>query len=268
MEIKNHKLTDIPFTESPNQSGVIEPDTIIIHYTAGASAESSINTLTNPSAGVSAHIVIARDGTITQLVPFNKKAWHAGKSHHRDRTGMNKYSIGIELDNPGILKKSGNKYISWFGRAYPEEQAIEATHRNEDFPRYWHTFTETQISQAYSLCELIIQKYGIKYILGHEEVSPGRKQDPGPAFPLDKIRDKLLLDDRSSDEPDEVPERGEVAVDKLNFRDAPGLHGVKISDPLKKGTAVEILRRDGEWLEVKAPITGWVMGKYLKTDNS
>ena len=268
MNIQQHKLKDIAYKESPNHGKTIQPDTIIIHYTAGASAESSINTLTNPSAKVSAHVVISQDGKLTQLVPFNKKAWHAGKSHHREKTGMNQYSIGIELDNPGVLKKAGNQYVSWFGRKYPEEEVLQDVHRNEDFSRYWHTFTEEQIAKVYELCELLIKKYDIRYILGHEEVSPGRKLDPGPAFPLDKLRDKLLLEDRSSDEPDELPEQGVVAVTKLNFRNAPGIHGDKISTPLEKGTSVKITGKEGDWLQVEVPVKGWVMGKYLKTDDS
>ncbi|MCF8231651.1 MAG: N-acetylmuramoyl-L-alanine amidase [Bacteroidales bacterium] len=268
MQIQHHKLTDAPFKESPNQGGPITVDTIIIHYTGGASAESSIETLTNSEAKVSAHVMVSAEGDITQMVPFNAKAWHAGKSHYGDRTGMNQYSIGIELDNPGVLKKSGQNYVSWFGRKYPEEEVIEAVHRNEDFTRFWHIFPEEQINAAYSLCELLIKNYDIKYLLGHEEVSPGRKTDPGPAFPLDKFRDKLLLEDRSSDEPDTLPGEAEVAVPRLNFRNAPGTHGQKITQPLKKGTLLKIIRKEGDWYQVEAPVKGWVMSKYVKTDDS
>ena len=268
MEIQHHKLKDIPFHESPNHGGTITPDTIIMHYTAGASAESSINTLTDPQTKASAHVVISATGDITQLVPFNTKAWHAGKSHYENRTGMNQYSIGIEMDNPGVLKKSGEKYVSWFGRKFPEEDVIEAVHRNEDFTRFWHIFPEEQINAAYELCKLLIKTYDIKYLLGHEEVSPDRKKDPGPAFPLDKFRNKLLSEDRSSDEPDKLPDVGEVAVPKLNFRDAPGTEGQKITQPLEKGTSLKIIRKEGDWYQVEAPVKGWVMGKYLKTDDS
>ena len=73
-----------------------------MHYTAGASAESSIDWLTNPDARASAHVLIARDGGITQLVPFDRRAWHAGRSRWKDRTGLNGWSFGIELDNAVI----------------------------------------------------------------------------------------------------------------------------------------------------------------------
>ena len=131
MQIKNHLLTGkgIRFVKSPNISGIFKtsfPDAIIIHYTAGASAESSVRTLTNPAAKASAHIVIGRNGSITQLVPFNTIAWHAGKSSYDDRHGYNNFSIGIEIDNAGLLTKVGESYQSWFGRIYPASEMAPA----------------------------------------------------------------------------------------------------------------------------------------------
>ena len=76
-------------------------DTIIIHYTAGANAESAIHTLCDRERKVSAHLVVGRDGAVTQLLPFNTIGWHAGRSHWRERTSFNQYSIGIEIDNAG-----------------------------------------------------------------------------------------------------------------------------------------------------------------------
>ena len=263
MKIDNHLLTDVPFEASPNHSGNIQPDTIVIHYTAGASAESSVRTLCNPDAGASAHVVIGRDGSITQLVHFNVKAWHAGKSSFNGRTGLNNYSVGIEIDNAGILEKAGEAYVSWFGRKYAQDEGLEARHRNEDFKRYWHLFTEAQITAATELCEALLKAYDIRYILGHEEISPGRKHDPGPAFPLDKIRERLLEKDRSKDEGDDTVARATVAVDALNFRDAPGAEGNKISKPLKRGTKLRITGRQGPWYKVIAEQEGWVMGSFI-----
>ncbi len=263
MKIENHKLSDVPYEESPNHSGEINPDTIIMHYTAGANASSSIRTLCDPEAKASAHVVIGRDGSITQLVPFNIKAWHAGRSSHGNRRGMNNYSIGIEMDNAGMLEKSGENFVSWFGRKYDASEVKKAQHRNEAFERYWHLFTEEQIDAAFELCKTLIAEYNIQYILGHEEVSPGRKTDPGPAFPLDKMREQLLEQDRNSDEAEEQITTGTVAVDKLNFRDAPGTAGEKISKPLLKGTKVKIVGKEGDWFRVKVEQEGWVMGRYI-----
>ncbi len=113
------------------------PDTVVIHYTAGRDAESSAKFLCS-EVKASAHLVIGRDGKIIQLVPFNTISWHAGVSAYGARQGLNKYSIGIELDNAGILQKTGNEYKAWFGRSYPENEVMYATHRNENNP---HTGT-------------------------------------------------------------------------------------------------------------------------------
>ena len=90
MKIIDHRLCDdrgnpVRFEESPNASNGIQPEYCVLHYTAGASAESSVRWLCNPEAKASAHLVIGRDGSITQLVAFDRKAWHAGKSEWRNR---------------------------------------------------------------------------------------------------------------------------------------------------------------------------------------
>jgi len=115
MKISNHLLQGDPiqkvgFTATPNKEGTFAqglPDTIIIHYTAGKDAASAIKTLVDPGIKASAHLVVGRDGSITQLVPFNEIAWHAGKSAYEVRTGLNAYSLGIEIDNAGRLAGGG-----------------------------------------------------------------------------------------------------------------------------------------------------------------
>ncbi|MFC1492026.1 N-acetylmuramoyl-L-alanine amidase, partial [Nitrospinota bacterium] len=83
MEIHNHFLEgkSVDRTETPNRGGEITPRLLIFHFTAGKSAESAIRWLCDPEARASAHLVIGREGRITQLAPFNIKTWHAGKSH-------------------------------------------------------------------------------------------------------------------------------------------------------------------------------------------
>ena len=90
---------------------------IVLHYTAGTSAESSALFLTRPDVSASAHVVIGREGEVFQLVPFNIEAWHAGKSWDAGRGGLNRYSIGIELDNLGKLRFSGGLFIAPGGSA-------------------------------------------------------------------------------------------------------------------------------------------------------
>ena len=271
MKITNHILTgnNIAFKQSPNHSGKFKsdlPDTIVIHYTAGSSHQSSVSTLSTPSSKASAHLVVGRDEKITQLIPFNTTAWHAGPSSYEGRVGFNQYSIGIEIDNPGLLTKSGDKYFSWFGKEYPQNEVIKAVHRNESTPRYWHRFTEWQIESCKQICELLIEKYNIKAILGHEEISPNRKIDPGPAFPLDKFREKIFETDRSGNtvESDINLKTGKVTASFLNIRSGPDVETEKIAPSLPQGTRLTILDSQDGWYKVRTEIEGWVFAKHVK----
>ncbi len=268
MEIVNHLLqgANIKHVQSPNVSGPYkagQPDTIIIHYTAGASAESSVRTLMDPNSKASAHLVIGRDGAITQLVPFNIIAWHAGKSSYGNRIGYNNYSIGIEIDNAGPLTKSGDIYRSWFGKEYSANEVIEGIHRNEKTPRFWHAYTDAQIQVVEEISRLLVATYNMKSILGHEEISPIRKSDPGPAFPLDRFRDRVLNAGRDSDEDEPRPEKGRVGVDKLNIRANPDAKAEKVAMPLAKGAKVKILEESNGWYKVTTEVEGWVSKQYV-----
>ena len=161
MEIRNHLLQGdgVKYIPSPTHSGEFKAgnlDTLIMHYTGGPTAESAINTMVNPTVKASAHIVVGRDGKITQLIPFNIIAWHAGNSSWKGRTGYNNYSIGIEIVNLGPLTKSGDVYRSAYGKTIDNKDVIQAVHRNESAPRYWQTYTLEQLDAVLAVSELII----------------------------------------------------------------------------------------------------------------
>ncbi len=264
MEIQNHRLVGegIRHIESPNRGGPYgegEKDTIIIHYTAGATAEGAIETLCGTERRVSAHLVIGRDGSLAQLLPFDIIGWHAGVSKWGEREGFNKYSIGFEIDNAGQLEEKDGKYISWFGKEYPAEQVVQGVHRNQTQPTYWHSFTEIQVRVVEELCALLIEEYGIKHILGHEEISPDRKIDPGPAFPLDALRARLLPGPAVL-----VGDGGRVKATRLNIRNAPDGKSERVAGYLNRGTEVHILEKQKGWYRVSVTLEGWVSGRYIE----
>lgn len=279
-EIKQHRLTgrDVEYLETKNKDsgsyGVDLPDTIVIHFTAGSSLESAVDTLQDPNVKASAHLVVGRNGDIKQLIPFDKIAWHAGQSEWEDRIGLNKYSIGIEIDNAGRLSKNGNHYLTWWGGQIPENQVFEGIHRNESVISYWHSYEEVQIFKVWNICQALKEKYSMKTIVGHEEIAPERKVDPGPAFPLDKLRSKIL-EDRSDDSgvlaerliPSPELEQGVpgiVTASKLNFRLAPSTNSELKSEPLMRNTRLTILDEKNGWYYVKVDQLGWVKKDYIK----
>lgn len=281
MKIENHILTGTPtdkisFQKTSKTSGKFPtslPDTVVIHFTAGRSAKTSIRTLTDPNVKASAHLVIGRDNTITQLVPFDTIAWHAGKSNWEGRSGFNGYSIGIEIDNAGRLDKQGEEYLSWFKKTYKSTEVFQGTHRNESKPTYWHRYTEKQIEIVEEITRLLVDTYNVTLILGHEEISPGRKTDPGPAFPLDDMRNSILYADRQQDEPEKFEpiadsnnneQMGIVTASKLNVRAMPSTSSSKVTEPLTKGSLVNIVEEQNGWYKVKIEEEGWVSREWVR----
>ena len=183
----------VPFVKSPHVGGLIVPRFIIIHYTGGQSAQSAIAWMTGPKSKVSAHLVIGRDGSVAQLVPFNRQAYHAGPSQWKGIKGLGPHSVGIELDNPGPMRNVGGKWKATFGKVYEGAHVLEASHNHGGRYTAWHAYTSVQIEAAVEVAKALIQEYQIEEILGHDEISPGRKWDPGPAFPLEDFRARVFV---------------------------------------------------------------------------
>lgn len=185
--------TTVPFVRSPNQGNGIDPRFLVLHYTAGLTAPGAIEWFKNPAAAASAHLVIDRAGGLTQMVGFNKRAWHAGKSAWKDLAAMNRFSIGIEIVNAGRLKRSeSGDWMSWNSVKIPPDQVIVAQHKNDDAPTGWQIYPEAQIASTLSVVVALHAEYEFEDILGHEDIAPGRKSDPGPAFPMASIVSRVF----------------------------------------------------------------------------
>lgn len=249
MKIVKHKLQDdqgnpIRYKRSANIGGQLVPEYLVIHYTEGATSAGAVDWLTRRDSQVSAHLVIARDGKIIQLVPFNRVAYHAGPSKWEGRVGLNNCSIGIELDNPGRLIKHGDRWRAGFGREYESEDVIEAVHKHGRVSYGWHIFPEDQISALREVGICIMNKYGLIDVVGHDDISPGRKWDPGPAFPMESIRSQLV-----SHTEDELP-RYELSRSRYLYSEPGRLDAQLPGRPLPKGTKVEIINEFAGWREV------------------
>ena len=140
---------------------------VVLHYTS-TDLQDSLQTLTDK--GVSSHYLIDADPpTIYRLVDEDRRAWHAGASQWRGRTWLNASTIGIELVNPGY-------------RETPEG-------------RVWYPYPEAQIDQLLALLQDIRQRHQlpIDSIIGHSDIAPQRKVDPGPLFPWKRLADAGLI---------------------------------------------------------------------------
>jgi N-acetylmuramoyl-L-alanine amidase len=169
-----------------------KPSSIVLHYTGSGNAEETAEHLCREDVKSSAHIVIARNGEIIQMIPFNKVAWHAGESKSKTRGNYNAFSIGIELENAGKLVPQGDHYAAWFGKQYGASEVLCLRGVNPSMLSFWHAYTEEQMKACFRLCMELVRHYGIAEIVGHQEIAPVVKMDPGPAFPLHKFRDRIL----------------------------------------------------------------------------
>lgn len=170
--IVEHRLAGIRYQPSPNKGGPMTPRLGVIHYTGGSSLSGAVDHMCNPANKVSAHVAIGRDGKIVQLVPFNTVAWHAGPSIWKGQPACNAYSVGIELVNCGYLATTGSK----------------AKHKNGGPVRIWQDYPLVQIQSCASVAEALGRYYGISEWVGHDDIAPSRKSDPGPAFPWETFR--------------------------------------------------------------------------------
>ncbi|GHA52674.1 N-acetylmuramoyl-L-alanine amidase [Amylibacter ulvae] len=159
-------MVDIHHVKSQNcgpRKHGLHPDMVVLHYTAMETADAAIERLCDPSVEVSAHYVIAEDGVITQLVDESMRAWHAGAGRWGNVVDVNSHSIGIEIANKG-----------------PESDA-------PDFP-------DTQMIALQGLLAGIRDRNNIPAarVIGHSDMAPGRKFDPGPNFDWQRLAHKRL----------------------------------------------------------------------------
>ncbi|MBF0538594.1 MAG: N-acetylmuramoyl-L-alanine amidase [Nitrospirae bacterium] len=166
---------------------------IIIHYTVDIRFKGVIDFFMTPK-NTSAHFVVDRDGTTEQLVSLNDAAWHAGKSSWKGLEGLNSYAIGIETINAGYVNKAPEGSLhNELNQPVAAKDVLEATHKHEKTSRLWMPYPDAQVEAVLELCRLIKQEYpDIKDVLGHDDIAPDRKLDPGPMFPLTDLRSKLF----------------------------------------------------------------------------
>ncbi|TYC81597.1 N-acetylmuramoyl-L-alanine amidase [Novosphingobium sp. BW1] len=149
------------FVQSPNWNERKRPiRMVVLHYTGMQSAEEALERMCDPAAEVSAHYMIDEEGIVTSLVSEENRAWHAGRSYWRGESDVNSASIGIELVNPGH---------EWGYRPFPE----------------------AQMDALLPLLADILERHDIPRanVVGHSDIAPARKQDPGELFDWGRLGD-------------------------------------------------------------------------------
>jgi N-acetylmuramoyl-L-alanine amidase len=148
-------------TPSPNfdaRPAGVRPELLVLHYTDTRTLDETLALLCDPAREASAHYVVDEDGSVHALVAEEARAWHAGKAYWRGQRDVNARSIGIEIQNPG--------------------------HRCG-----YREFPDAQIASLVELCGGIVGRHGIapRDVVGHSDVAPARKRDPGELFPWQRL---------------------------------------------------------------------------------
>jgi len=144
---------------SPNfDARTAPPDMIVLHYTGMQTGRAALDRLRDPAAEVSAHYLVEEDGRVFSLVAEERRAWHAGVSFWKGRQNLNGVSVGVEIVNPG-----------------------------HDFG--YRAFPESQVEAVIELIDDIRSRWSIddSNIVGHSDVAPERRQDPGELFPWKRL---------------------------------------------------------------------------------
>src|SRR3972149_6005036 len=215
MKITNYLLyhdNDIPYETipSPNFSNYFRPEYLVLHCTTGFTVEDGVRSLIDPREDrpdlrVSAPLVIGREGRIVQLVPFNKCAWHCGPSLWNGIKGLNSRAIGIELVNTGDVERD---------------------------------------AATLEVAQLLFTAYNLSDVLGHDDINPQDRRDPGPAFPVQAFHARLL--NLNEAEPIKYAYRTTRVLNPIRsgpgeeFPEAPG-------SPLPRNIALGVLEEQGEW---------------------
>lgn len=292
MRIVRHRLAEHWFGLSKDVGGALtDRRFIVMHYTAAGSGAASRDYMMKSPAEkgaasgtrryASAHVVVDRDGTLWQIAPFDRKARHAGRSRWKGLESLNSYSIGIEIANFGWLDPQG-----------------DGSYKRPDTPRFaardvmigpmpggtevkgWENYAAAQLDTVERVTEALLGKYpSIIEVVGHQHISPGRKFDPGPAFPMQRFRN--LVDGRGTGALEtersaiERPELRYTTTARLNIRGGPGLKYETLDvSPLPIGTSLNAIDEQPPWIFVGLAersesreaddVKGWVHRRYLQ----
>ncbi|NEX47619.1 N-acetylmuramoyl-L-alanine amidase [Pseudotabrizicola algicola] len=283
MRLRNHKIEGVPFIPAKLTGGKIVPEIVIMHDTAGRLEAFNSRDYLARTTVASVHFVVERDGTVSQLVATNLRAGHAGQSSYHGRKDCNAFSIGIEIVNPGKLTRGlGGSALAWWGQdfGYGAYQVVEAETK-EHGRGIWMPYAPEQIEAVIDLLEALFAGIPtLKDITTHWYVSPGRKIDTNPLFPLEAIRARVFgRDDPAAAEAEAAS--AQVAADQwvqvntpgdtLTLRRWPSFNPNAIA-AIPHAAVVPVIRRgsfDGrDWLLVQyAGHEGWIVARYATPFN-
>lgn len=282
MPFKDGVMDGVVFRKARWTGRKITPEIVVLHDTASRLGKGvAARDLADNDRKVSVHFVVERNGHIQQQVPVNKRANHAGKSNYHGRNNCNDFSVGIELVNPGRMQSRGVDAIAWYGERFNvHEYGIQNMTTPQHGSGSWMPYTDSQIEAVIKLLRTLFLSFDtLTDITTHWYISPGRKSDTNPLFPLAQIRAQILgrddpLDEHADDNSEAEPAGHFVQIytpnDTLNLRRWPSFHNPNVLAKIPHKTVLPVLREgtfDGRaWLCVHyGGQEGWIVAAYTET---
>lgn len=276
---KDGILQGVEFNKARWTGEKIIPEIVVLHDTASRLTKgSAANYLRDNDRKVSVHFVIERDGSLEQQVPIDVRANHAGRSSYHGKPGCNGFSIGIEFVNTGRMRRfSDDQAVAWFGVNFDiAGYGIQEVTTPEHGSGLWLPYTELQIETAITLLEQLFDSVDtLVDITTHWYVSPGRKTDTNPLFPLEQVRSQVFGREEPRDDAAETGSHSAVssrelvqinAASGLNMRRWPSFNPNVIAS-IPEGVVVPLLRsgvfegRDWHLVQFDGQ-EGWVVASY------
>lgn len=289
-----HEEDDDPVrvVKTKKMGGDLTTTGIVMHYTAGWSTAGDVATLATSERRASAHLVVGRDGAVTQIVPFDRQAWHAGPSKfrhdNRNYVHLNQDTIGIEISNAGWIKKINNasgNFVDQYGQVIaPDGRFIGQTRKTQTPPSEWHQeyhpflakgeyawepYYPPQLQVLDEIVAALLKAYPIKFICSHEEIDTRKwKTDPGPMFPMRRYLKMLEARDDGAEAADEKPHPARIrdaepprAEELFMLGTVMTITNVhfrkspagKVISVLPRGVIMKHLSTSGAWCEVRTP---------------
>lgn len=271
MKVVNHRLEGVRYDQANTIGGTIDPKFIVMHYTAGYTLQSAVDTF--KTTIIAAHVTIDKDGSIIQMAPLNKKCNHAGPSEWMGVKMLNGHAIGIEYVNIGYAKmRNDGKLVDAYNHVVPDDRAreyIEAPNSRVGSGRiFWEPYPEAQIAAGIEVTKAILEAYGIKDIVSHEEIDTRKwKTDPGPAFPMNRFGALMRGVEAIASEEPLKGMFATVTTATLNIRGGPGSNYPVIGQT-KLGSKLGIIEyKDGFYRVHTARDgvngSGWVSAQFV-----
>ena len=195
-EVRDHRLwrdgRPVEFVPAAHVGGRIEHRWLVMHFTGGGFAEALDTLRTGGGRSVSAHLLVGEDGRVVQMVPFDRKANHCGDSRWQGTRYLNGTTIGIEIANYGEVDLRPDGSATFAGHFVPKARVLKARHKNGARETGWQTYPAEQLAVVEAIGRALHAAYRFRDVLGHDDIAPERKVDPGPAFPMAAMRAAIL----------------------------------------------------------------------------